>query len=580
MNIKKISDISKNSIILTFIVTAILLNKIYFLLINPVELGSFTYAINTMLFFNTKAVVEIAPQAFDDFNHPGTPIYLLGYLIEKIIGNISLKNIQIFLIIHHFLSLIYLIFAIIFFFVKLKKKIDVKIIFSTIFLIISFDNFFLQMETVDIQNYLLPTYLILISHVLDLDEDKIYKKKNIVIIAFFSALLLSIKLNVIPIVAALYIGFLLFFLIEKKIKFFFKYIFYLILFFILINFPIVGRLPKIVFNTFFNRHDIIIETGIFEKFISKINLLNYNFGDYFIFFIYFTFIISSFFLAYKNLDKKNSLDIFLKIVSIFFIFFFMYTLFLTVSYYEIIDGRGIITRNSYLLFSFLIFEKSLWQKEKSKKLKKFILLFSFFLFFMNNLHYVSSQKKSLLDTEAKNNKFEEKYFQYFSESDTVAIYNNGTYGFKNFCALSNANEAFVKNAFTDELITTFPKKRHLNVNFISTIIEDNKITNSKTREMYNFISEWFNENLPDKLNQFLNMNSYQLIHSKFNKYYFQNSSYTTKNEFEIIDGFILFDKQNKYNSTNIVNYLNKNNNYKIIKIWIDNDMWWFLKLEK
>jgi hypothetical protein len=580
MNIKNSYISIKYYLILTLIITAILVNKIYFLLINPAGIGSFTYAVNTMLFFNTKAVVEIAPQAFNDFNHPGTPIYLLGYLIEIIIGEISVKNIQIFLTIHHFLSTVYLIFALVFFFVKLKKKIDVKIILSTIFLIISFDNFFHQIEIVDIQNYLLPTYLILISYVLVLDKEKIYKKKNIIIISFLCSLLLSIKLNTIPIFIALYVGFLFFFLMEKKIKFFLKYIFYFILSFILINFPIIGRLPKIIFNTFFNRSDTIVETEIFEKFISKINLFNYNLGDYFVFFIYFVFIILFFFLAYKNLDKKNSLDIFFKIVPIFFIFFFLYTLFLTVSYYEIYDGRGIITRNSYLLFSFLIFEKSLWQEERDKKLKQFILLISSFLFLINNSHYISSQKKSLLDIEAKNNKFLEKYFQYFSKSDTIAIYNNGNYGFKNFCALSNANEAFVKNAFTDELIAAFPKKRHLNVNFISAILEDNETAKSKTREFYDLISEKFSENLPDKLNEFLNMKSYQVVHGKFNKYYFKNLAYIKKNEFETIDGFIFFDKQNKFNSIKIVNYLNQNNNYQITKIFIDDDMWWFLKLKK
>ena len=93
--------------------------KIYFILINPSNLGSYTIAVNTLVFFNSKSFYQIAPQAFNDWNHPGTPVYILGYIIGKFLNGLELEKIQIFLNINHIITLIILIFSIIFFLKKL-----------------------------------------------------------------------------------------------------------------------------------------------------------------------------------------------------------------------------------------------------------------------------------------------------------------------------------------------------------------------------------------------------------------------------------------------------------------------------
>ncbi len=563
-------------LILCFFIIIIIANKIYFLLINPANLGSFTYSINTMLFFNTKAAVEIAPQAFNDWNHPGTPVYLLGFLIEKIIGTINIEKISIFLIFHHFLSSVYLIFSLLFFLNKTINKIDNKIILSTIFLVISFYNFFLQLETVDIQNYLLPTYLILITFILSLDQVKIYHKRSTILVSFFSALLLSIKLNTLPIFLTLYVSLFVFFLLEKNIKFFFKYLFLFLFFFLLVNLPIIGRLPKIIFNNFFSRNDTLLSGETLGNFLNKINLFNFNFYDYLVFIFYLIVTIFFIFVLFKNLKKKNNFDIFLNIISIFLIIFFFYTMFLTFSFSDMNDGRGVATRNSFLLFSFLIFGKVLWNKNKYTKFKNFILLVSFTIFLINNFNYITLQKKSLENIKIKNIKFQKEYYKYFSKSDTIAIYNTSNYGFRDFCLLSLGNEVFVRNAFTKEMIQKFPKKRHLNANYISSLFEDKKNNNNELRKLYDFLSVKFSEYLPDNLNHIFNMKSYNIIHSKFNEFYLAKNLYSTANQDEDMQGFILFDN-NQIKTKEVINYLNKNMEYNIIKILIDNDTWWFLK---
>ena len=469
----------------------------------------------------------------------------------------------------------YLIFSLLFFLNKSINHIDSKIILSTIFLVISFYNFFLQLETVDIQNYLLPTYLILITFILSLDQVKIYHKKSIILVSFFSALLLSIKLNTLPIFLTLYVSLLVFFLLEKNIKFFFKYLFFFLFFSLLVNFPIIGRLPKIIFNNFFSRNDTLLSSETLGNFLNKINLFNFNFYDYLVFIFYLIITIFFIFVLYKNLKKKNNFDIFLNIISIFLIIFFFYTMFLTFSFSDMNDGRGVATRNSYLLFSFLIFEKVLWNKNNYTKFKNFILLVSFTLFLINNFNYIALQKQSLENIKIKNVKFQKEYSKYFSKSDTIAIYNLSNYGFRDFCLLSLSNEVFVSNAFTKEMIQKFPKKRHLNANYISSLFKDKK-NDTKLIKLYDFLSVKFSEYLPDDLNHIFNMKSYNIIHSKFNEFYLPKNPYSTANQDEVMHGFILFD-HNKIKTKEVINYLNKNMEYNITKISIDNDTWWFLK---
>ena len=64
LNEKKFFKIVIAVLSLTFIFL-----KIYLILINKVNFGSFAYSANTFIYYNTRAFSEI-PQSFHDWNHP------------------------------------------------------------------------------------------------------------------------------------------------------------------------------------------------------------------------------------------------------------------------------------------------------------------------------------------------------------------------------------------------------------------------------------------------------------------------------------------------------------------------------
>ena len=85
------SFINKKKEIL-FLILLIFFFKLYHLYLNPIEHGFVTsYSANTLIFYNAKSFL-LKAQSFNDWNHPGTPIYYFVFLISKFIGGLHYEN--------------------------------------------------------------------------------------------------------------------------------------------------------------------------------------------------------------------------------------------------------------------------------------------------------------------------------------------------------------------------------------------------------------------------------------------------------------------------------------------------------
>jgi hydroxymethylpyrimidine pyrophosphatase-like HAD family hydrolase len=78
-------------------------------------------------------------------------------------------------------------------------------------------------------------------------------------ISFLSILSASIKLTFLPFVIAIYSALLIKLISNKKNYYFILLIFLIFLFTLILNFPIIGRIPKIIFNLLFIRSDSALD---------------------------------------------------------------------------------------------------------------------------------------------------------------------------------------------------------------------------------------------------------------------------------------------------------------------------------
>ena len=78
--------------------------KLYYLFLFPIEHGFVTsYSANTLIFYNSKSFL-LKAQSFNDWNHPGTPIYYFVFVISKIIGGLQYENFSKFVYAHNFFT--------------------------------------------------------------------------------------------------------------------------------------------------------------------------------------------------------------------------------------------------------------------------------------------------------------------------------------------------------------------------------------------------------------------------------------------------------------------------------------------
>ena len=210
----------------------------------------FVTGLSKFNFYNTLSF-SLDMQSFRDANHPGTPIYFIGYLILQFTGN-QIKNFYEYFYIHHFLIFLINIISINIFVNYFKKFLnDIEIYFFLIIFISTF-NFIFSLEIVSLISYQFCITLILVTYYF-----KFLKKEKYIKLSIICAFAISMKMTFLPFIVAILISFLQKILstskhkIRKILKFFSLFSFSFLLF----NFPIIGRLPRIFLDIFFLRND-------------------------------------------------------------------------------------------------------------------------------------------------------------------------------------------------------------------------------------------------------------------------------------------------------------------------------------
>ena len=79
-------------------------------------------------------------------------VYILGSIIGKFLNGLEIEKLQVFANINHAITLVILIFSIIFF-IQTEKFIDFKISIAFLLLTFSFDCNFLFLEALDLQAF-------------------------------------------------------------------------------------------------------------------------------------------------------------------------------------------------------------------------------------------------------------------------------------------------------------------------------------------------------------------------------------------------------------------------------------------
>ena len=564
-----LSKFKNNINYIIFFIFSFVFLKLYFLAINPASIGNYTIAVNTHIYFNSKSFYEVASQAFNDWNHPGTPIYFLGSIIGFFIGGLELEKIKIFLIINHIITLSLLIFSIIYFINKTKGFIDQKISISFLLLTFSFDCNFLFLESVDLQGYLIPFILVKLAIFLNCINKNNFYIKDLFKIAFVSSLLLAIKINTIPFVFTTAIYILIHQFNNKEIYNYIKYVSFLFLFFLLFNFPIIGRIPKIFYNILFVRDDTILNFSEISNIIEEIAKI-VSFVD-FIFVFAIIFILSATLInIFLNYKKNINLSICILLTS----FWFIYTFTTTVLAIEDYWFRGVISRHSYFYLYIILLQKNLWKDDNFINIKKYFLIMCFGIFCVKSLNYISDRNDYLNLVAEKEILFKQKLSKYVNKDSKIAVYNNLGYGYSDYSILGASNDVFSSESFTDELNNKFKNLRYLRLNNIERNILNKKDSNLEDLSIANLYEKFdlnLKKYLPHRLYLILSHKSYKLTNPQYFKK--EADEIYTENINENKLDIILIGSNKLENKDRLIDFLNMKTGFNPHYFEIKGDPW-------
>ena len=248
-----------------------LITKLTLLFIFPRELSFYVTGLTKWNYFNSLSMT-IDMQSFRDGNHPGTPIYLMGSMFLKITES-KIDNFYNFFYFNHILIFLLNIFSITNFFNYFKKTMSKFEIISFLLLFSSSFNFYFGLEIIDLMSYQFSITLLLITYFIK----SIFKETDTKL-AILSSLALAIKITFLPLVFSILLS--KFYFIKKEGKFFKKIFSFLSIFsfsYLIFNFPIIGRLPKIFIDAIFLRADASLDiNNIFTGIKYSLNHLVYE----------------------------------------------------------------------------------------------------------------------------------------------------------------------------------------------------------------------------------------------------------------------------------------------------------------
>lgn len=597
----QINKLDKKIFTTFFFAFFIIVIKIYFLFFQKISDGSSIFLTNTYIYINLKSFL-IHPSSFQDWNHPGTPIYYLAPLLNFFSPGLLFSNLSNYLYFQHFFIVILYFYSIYFLINYLENYLKLKIIFLFLLIFFSFFSFYESLEHVDPHSYQIPILFFLIVFTLKnlLSHNANYK--DIIIISFLLSLAISVKLTFFPFFISAYVSIIFRFAKDKNffLKKFFIINFFILCFMLILNFPIIGRLPQILFNVIFSRADTSF--NFFEIFYLIESLMIFIFKEnYFIFIplaIVFYFFFIFFFQKFLKIYKKKIHTHLISPIEIFSILLFLcfcYTYLCVGS--EIYHGnasiiRGINFRNSDIYFIFLI-PLLICSKELkvflSRKIVVFIIFFVFFfscsLFLVNRNNYANSISN-------KNQIFYKKLYSSIPQESKIAVYNNlYGYGFENENLFYRTINIMANDRFSDELFDKFPNVRYLRMNDIMhqinpAILKNQKsISRSKIKIIRDDLDNFLEKKLPKKLYIFFSYKSLSLTGNYFVGDKERSNNIFLKRNNENIE-YIIFPKVRLFDQYNLsvdefISILGKSLNIVNVKnINVENDYWYILKINQ
>ena len=481
-----------------FLIIVIML-KTYLVLIFPREISFFSSGMSKFHYYNTLSF-SLDMQSFRDANHPGTPIYMLGYLILLFVGN-QIKDFYQYFYTHHFFILIFNIYSTLVFFNYFKKKIEITKIFIFLTIFISSYNFLFGLEVVGLIPYQFGLSLFLITYFIK----SIYSKKNLKL-ALLCALSISMKMTFLPFVISIFIAKIFHEIIKNKsFKKILKFFGLFSIFFLLFNFPILGRLPKVFIDIFFLRSDTSVSLSNFFQTIkfgllelSSNSLLSIPLTIFFLIIFFYNCI--KFFVDKKKLVHKNSQLYPLITFNILITFFYIFT-FLNASQVFVADitiyslERENFFRNNYpyLVFIFInLYLSSKYFKIRLFRHENIIFIISILLFLNTTFNYNKYRTQFIADKEEKRKILITEVSKYVDIEKKIIAYFNYclaySFGEELFHLSGNSLEGNEK--FTEEILNKYKNFRYFRYNDIIHNIQKIEISNKKVNNFKNKIKKF------------------------------------------------------------------------------------------
>ena len=572
LNLKNFSSKKQVRLFLFLLIASITINKLIFILFpRPIDSFVANYLVH---FYNTKAFI-INPHSFYDYNFPGTPTYIITSLLINIstyfIGireNILEEYIHYKIIVDSFLYTS-IILSIIYFINFFKKKLNILILFSFIMFYFSLYQFFFLLEIIEATVFLVPcVFLIITLHFKFIEKNnKVYKYSFVLSLGLFS------KLTLLPFVAALLFTRIYFLIKEKNFLTLIKLTLSFLFFTILLNLPILGRLPGIIYRVIFTRGDINLDFS-FSNIIESIFIYQSQspliFTLMFISVIYF--IMN---LRFKKINKITSeKESF--ILCFFFLFFFVWTFIIASKeialYYNFqinFDDEHLFRNNFFYIFYIFFILYYLKNNQTLLKLSKYIFLICAINFLSINYQYLQDRSNKIQNfyNESKEIK---KIINIEKILTQTAFFGCQLPDFAGAMPHFVANTVFTDNRFENQL-----NKSYSDFNFFNllNILYENKINESFVNKdllkidkillkvfsensfVFNSLSPTsynrFNNRLGSSKRDYLKIFSPNIEKSKISNLFICTTPFKTKENYKHIDNEIIKKINNKFNISKV-----------------------------
>jgi len=566
--------IKETRLLFYIIITFILILKIYLLFITPRNLEYFVTGNSSFNYFNTQSFFN-DPKSYYAV-HNGTPIYLIGSLILKIVGT-QITDFYKYFYIHHLIIFVITAISIKNFIYFFKKYLKIHEQFLILIILISSNNFIYSLEIVDLISYQLSLSILSITYLFKSFEKE---KKNYKLAAIL-ILVISSKISFLPFfLIILFIKILDSAFNKKKI---FTFLLLLCIFYIIFNITNLLRPFIEIINIFLSSDEIFINH---QRIINILKILIYEkaTNNFFVLIIEFFFILLNL-KIFINLIRKKIIKkkITILILNYLLLACFIYTQCNAADQilkygYDSVEKENIF-RNSYFYIFFIMTTFIVLNTKYSKNLNIYFIIFSFLIFILSFNNYLFNRKIYIQNNVNNANLLKINLSKIINfERSIIGIYRYGyAYGLGDHIFFFEGNGAYGNERFNDQIISLYPNFRWIRIPQILAEIEKTYSVKYPEKSKISIIKDDYENFLKKNFNNFfyniLTINNYFIYPNKS----FNNEIYTNEKKinFSKADVLIFGSKFFTLEKINLIDkYIDKNLHVKKKNtIHVNNDIW-------